>query len=62
MIKPRMIRSQYKLIAAAIKEANISDDARYEVVMSMKRALKGTNPAFDGEKFFKACFDDSAPT
>ena len=49
-----MTRQDYILIAEAIREANITDDARAVVARAIARALNTTNTRFDFGRFMQA--------
>jgi hypothetical protein len=50
-----MTKKDYELIASVIRLWT-TGETRIHLAFKMSEALKGTNPRFDAERFYAACF------
>ena len=55
MRKANMQRRYFELIAETIRFPNVAPEARAEIIGEFVRALKGTKPRFEAERFREAC-------
>mgnify|MGYP003627050542 FL=1 len=62
--KPRMTRAHYTFLAQFINEyamdQNLSPSDHAILAVKMEKGLKGTNPNFDGDRFYDAATQDLA--
>lgn len=51
-----MTKKDYERIAQAIRVTPMNSITRVDIALAMTEALVGTNPRFNRERFYEACF------